>query len=97
MPRLVITEGAVIGLERCRKFLFEKNPMVSTKASQIIKHYLNLLMTGPEIGKPLDDMPELRELIIPFGESGYVALYKFDNYADTVYLLAFRHQKEAGY
>src|SRR5271168_3589619 len=39
----------------------------------------------------------LRELVIGFGDSGYVALYRHDSTADVVYVLAFRHQKEAGY
>jgi len=56
-----------------------------------------LLVTEPGIGRPLDDLPELRELIIPFWDSGYVALYHFDAEANAVYILAFRHQKEAGY
>jgi len=51
----------------------------------------------PQIGRPLDDLPWLRELIIPFGDSGYVALYHHDTEVDLMYVLAFRHQKEAGY
>ena len=51
----------------------------------------------PEIGRPYDDLGKLRELIIPFGDSGYVALYLFDKNVDSVFVLAFRHQKEAGY
>jgi hypothetical protein len=43
------------------------------------------------------DEPGLRELLIPFGDSGYVTLYRFMPAEDTVVLLAFRHQKEAGY
>jgi hypothetical protein len=51
----------------------------------------------PAIGRPLPDSPELRELIIPFGDTGYVALYRHEQADDTVYVLAFRHQREAGY
>lgn len=49
------------------------------------------------MGRPFPELPELRELVISFGDSGYVALYRFDPTADAVYVLAFRHQKEAGY
>jgi len=52
---------------------------------------------GPDIGRPFSEMPELRELVIAFGDSGYVALYRHEPAADAVYVLAFRHQKEAGY
>lgn len=56
-----------------------------------------MLETAPAIGRPLPDAPELRELIIGFGDSGYVALYRHKPGEDTVYVLAFRHQREAGY
>lgn len=97
MPRVIITEGAAQGLERCRRLLVEKNPQATTRAGQAIGHQFALLETEPEMGRPFDDLPEFRELIIPFGDSGYVALYHFDVKADSVYVLAFRHQKEAGY
>lgn len=97
MPRIIVTEGAMQGLQRCRLFLTEKNPQAARRAGEAIEHQFALLETDPEIGRPFDDLPELRELIIPFGDSGYVALYHFDVKADSVYILAFRHQKEAGY
>lgn len=97
MPRVIITEGAMQGLKRCQCFLKEKNPYATIRASQAIKQALIFLETEPEIGRPLNDFPELRELIIPFGDSGYVALYCHEIKADSLYVLAFRHQKEAGY
>ena len=43
-----------------------------------------------------DGNPFLRELIIPFGTSGYVALFEIEN-RDTITLLALRHQSEEDY
>lgn len=97
MPQIIITEGAVQGLERCRLFLAGKNPLAAVRAGQAIEHSFALLKAEPEIGRPLDDLPELREFIIPFGESGYVALYRYEIKTDSLFILAFRHQKEAGY
>ena len=97
MPRVIITQGAANGLERCRLFLAEKNPQAARRAGQAIERQFTLLETNPDIGRPLDDLPELRELIVAFGESGYVALYRHELESDTAYVLAFRHQKEAGY
>ena len=97
MPRVIVTEGAVTGLVRCQNFLMEKNPQASKRAGLAIEHHFALLETEPEIGRPFDDLPEIRELIIPFGDAGYVALYCYDASLDIVYILAFRHQKEAGY
>ena len=61
MPRVIITEGAVKELEYCRRFLAEKNPQASMRAGQTIEHQFALLETEPEIGRPFDDLPELRE------------------------------------
>lgn len=97
MPRLVVTQGAGFGLERCRRFLAEKNPRASQRAGQAIEQQFALLESDAELGRALEEYPNLRELIIPFGDSGYVALYRYAPDTDTVYLLAFRHQKEAGY
>ena len=97
MPRVIITQGAANGLERCRLFLVGKNPQAARRAGQAIERQFALLETSPDIGRPLDDLPELRELIVAFGESGYVALYRHELESDTAYVLAFRHQKEAGY
>lgn len=40
--------------------------------------------------------PRLRELIVSFGQSGYVALFEIDD-AKTVTVLAVRHQREEDY
>ncbi len=42
------------------------------------------------------DSPFLRELLIPFGADGYVALFEIDD-AETVTVLAVRHQRESDY
>jgi plasmid stabilization system protein ParE len=97
VPQIIITEGAVQGLERCRRFLAVKSPDAARRAGQAIERQFLLLETVPDLGRPLPEMPELRELVIAFGDSGYVALYRHEPAADAVYVLAFRHQKEAGY
>jgi len=97
VPRVIVTEGAAQGLEHCRQFLATKNPLAVKRAGQIIERQFALLETTPDIGRPLPELPELRELIINFGDSGYVVLYRHEPADDTVYVLAFRHQKEAGY
>jgi plasmid stabilization system protein ParE len=94
---VIVTEGAVRGLEVCRGFLAQKNPEAARRAAQAILHQFRLLERHPAMGRPLDDLPDLRELLIPFGDTGYVALYRHEASEDAVYVLAFRHQKEAGY
>lgn len=97
MPQVIVTEGAAEGLEQCRQFLAVKAPEVVKRAGQAIEQKFLLLETVPDIGRPFPEMPELRELVIAFGDSGYVALYRHEPTDDAVYILAFRHQKEVGY
>ncbi|WP_081499108.1 type II toxin-antitoxin system RelE/ParE family toxin [Rhizobium sp. CF122] len=97
MPRVVLTEGAVVGLDRCRTFLTAKNPNAARKAAEAIAHHFLLLETAPEMGRPFGDDPELRELIIEFGAAGYAALYRYVPVKNEVFVLAFRHVREAGY
>ena len=97
MLRLIVTAGAAAGLEHCRKFLVERNPQAAKRAAASIARQLEILESKPDVGRPLADVPELRELIVAFGDSGYVALYRHEPREDAVYVLAFRHQKEAGY
>jgi plasmid stabilization system protein ParE len=40
---------------------------------------------------------DFRELLIDFGNDGYVALYRVDALANTVTIVAIRHQREAGF
>ncbi len=97
MPHVIVTEGAADGLERGLQVLVAKAPEAARRAGQAIERHFLLLETAPDIGRPLPDMPELRELVITYGDSGYVALYRHEPAADAVYVMAFRHQKEAGY
>jgi plasmid stabilization system protein ParE len=97
VPRLIITATALAGLERCRHFLAEKDPQVARRAAQTINRQLLRLESDPDVGRPYDETPELRELVIAFGDAGYVALYRFIPADSAVVVLAFRHQREAGY
>ncbi|WP_288196089.1 type II toxin-antitoxin system RelE/ParE family toxin [uncultured Pleomorphomonas sp.] len=97
MPRVIVTEGGAEGLERCRRLLAAKAPEVARRAGQAIERQFLLLERMPDMGRPLPDLPDLRELVIAFGESGYVVLYRHEPADDAVYILAFRHQREAGY
>ena len=43
-----------------------------------IRESVQILALQPGIGRPAQDMePEYREWLIDFGQSGYVALYRF--------------------
>ena len=93
---MIYTPGAIRDLQRLREFLRSKNPAAAKRAAETIIKALQVLGLQPQIGRPVEDMPEqYREWVIDFGDSGYVARYRFDG--NTVTILAMRHQKEVGY
>lgn len=97
MPRLIITPRARLGVIRCREFLAEKSPEAAERAGKAIALRLLALEITPDMGRPIDGDRAMRELVISFGTSGYVALYRHEPAQDAVYVLALRHQREAGY
>jgi plasmid stabilization system protein ParE len=54
-----------------------------------------MLAAHPLVGGRIDN--DLRELVMSFGKSGYVALYRFVPHLDMVRVLAIRHQRELDY
>jgi len=56
---------------------------------------LNVLERNPRIGRPRSRGN--RELVIGRRSHGYVALYRYIVEIDTVFVLAIRGQREAGY
>ena len=89
-------EPVTRGLERIYLFLAEKDEEAARAAIRAIREKAILLENFPNAGRPADDLePEQRELLVPFGESGYVLLYRIEK--DMVYILAIRHQREVGY
>lgn len=60
-----------------------------------IMRAIDVLERNPLIGRPV--RADLRELVIGRRTRGYVALYRHVAELDTVFVLAIRAQKEAGY
>lgn len=55
------------------------------------------LQHSPMIGRPVEDREDLRELVIEFGTTGYLAIYRFEANLDAVTILAIKHQREDDY
>jgi plasmid stabilization system protein ParE len=66
----------------------------AARISEIIEAF-DVLETNPLIGRPAPG--NKRELIIGRRSRGYVALYRYLPEIDTVFILAVRSQREAGY
>ena len=72
------------------------NADAAKRVVRAVRDGVNVLARQPGIGRPVDEMePQFREWMIAFGDSGYVALYRYD--AEKAVILAVRHQREVGY
>lgn len=90
------TEKALSDLERLYEFLLAFDIHTAERALKAIENGLSFLSQSPfSCRKAAEGAhgPLLRELIIPFGASGYLALFEIED-ASTVTVLALRHQRE---
>ena len=97
MPRVILSARAQGDIVRLRNFLLEKDINAAKRAVLAIREAFLPLKQSPVIGRPVEDHPELRELIIDFGASGYLAMYRYELANDTVVILAIKHQREDDY
>lgn len=95
MAEVVYSARSLDHIERAFQFLRDKNPGASISTVEAIRSAIDNLAAHPLVGRRLDG--ELRELIISYGQTGYVALYRFVISQDEVRVLAIRHQRELGF
>ncbi len=95
MTRWVLSIEAANDLDRLVDFLLATQPLEAVRTNDLITDALSILERHPMIGRPIEQ--GLRELVISRGNSGYLALYQYDESADVVIVLAVRHQREQGY
>lgn len=65
-------------------------------ALEAIERAVSTLAYTPFVCRKVGKSPFLRELLVPFGRAGYVALFEIED-AKTVTILAVRHQLEDDY
>jgi plasmid stabilization system protein ParE len=88
------TGEARADLIRLYQFLLEQDPAAA--GLETIRKGADMLESFPFTCRKVDpDNPYLRELVVPFGNTGYVALFEIKG--ETVTILAIRHQREDDY
>lgn len=92
MRKIVWSDSATDDLVRLRNFIAANNSQAAKKAAQILKKSAITLAATPDIGKPVIDLPDYRDLAIRFGAAGYVMRYKI--YKNDVYIIHIRHYRE---
>jgi plasmid stabilization system protein ParE len=95
VAKVVYSARSLDHIDRAFQFLRDKNPGAALNAVTAIQSAVEILAAHPLVGRRLEG--ELRELIISYGQSGYVALYRFVVSKDEVRILAIRHQRELGF
>ncbi len=95
--RVRYTKAAREDLQRLYKFLLDRDLEAARRAREAIGKSIEFLCDFPfSCRKAAPDNPFLREVIIPFGSGGYVALFEIED-NETVTILAIRHQREEDY
>jgi len=86
---------ALSHLERALKLLASENLDATTTAAGAIRSAVENLAAHPLLGRRVHG--DIRELVISFGQTGYIALYRFVVPRNEVRVLSIRHQREIGY
>jgi len=101
--RVLFSEAAAVDLEQLFDFALQRELDSETgdldmpeRAVQAIKDGIAFLESSPFACRKAGNSSFIRELIIPFGSTGYVALFEIVD-SSTVIIGAIRHQREDDY
>ena len=99
--RVRFTREAEDDLVRLYDFILERDETdlpAAQRALEAIRHAISGLERSPFSYRKASGGggPFLREIVIPFGASGYVALFEIEG-SEVVTVLAVRHQREDDY
>lgn len=95
MPRIELAPGVGEDLDRILEHLTQYEVEDTASRVEDIMKAIDVLGRSPLIGRIVRS--DLRELVVGRRARGYVALYRYVANLDTVFVLAIRGQKEAGY
>lgn len=95
MAQIIYSERALENLAHAFEFLLAENPETALAAADAVQSAVDNLAAHPLVGGRVE--ADIRELVISFGATGYIALYRFVVQQDEVRLLALRLQREIGY
>ena len=96
-----LTREVLEDLERLEEFLVELASKhgdydLPVRAVEAIRRELRIIETNPYTCRKAGSNPLERELVIPFGGSGYVALFEIIS-EHEIAVSAIRHQREDDY
>ena len=95
--KVILSARAQADMARLHRFLVDKDALVAKRAVAAIRDAFLPLQETPLMGRPVEDNAGLRERVIDFGTSGYLALYRHELNNHAVVILAVKHQREDDY
>jgi plasmid stabilization system protein ParE len=95
VAEVVYSARALEHVERAFQFLRDRNAGAAVQALTSIQSAVDTLAAHPLIGRRVEG--ELRELVISYGHTGYLALYRHVIAQEQVRILAIRNQRELGF
>ena len=95
VAQVVYSARALRHLERALTTLAQRDLDAAVAAVSAIRGAVELLTDHPLVGRRIQG--DLRELVISYGRTGYVALYRFLPASGEVRVLAIKHQREFRY
>jgi plasmid stabilization system protein ParE len=90
--KVLWSPGAVRDLERLREFLESKSPRSAEHAALRIGNGAAALADQPELGRLVEDLENVRDLVMHFGGGAYVLRYRI--YAEAVLIARVWHSRE---
>jgi len=92
--RLRVSAAAQEDLQRLFEFLADNDMAAASRARNALEKAYEFAEMMPFAFRKADAAnPFLRELLIPFGSAGFVALFEVED-DKTISILAIRHQRE---
>ena len=95
MTRIELAPEVLDDFDRFFDHIAQHDPESAPERIDTILEALQILTLSPLIGRPVRGGK--RELVIGRASRGYVALYHYVEAIDTVFVLALRDQREAGF
>jgi plasmid stabilization system protein ParE len=94
MSHIKLSETAKNDIKRFHDFLEPLSFDIADEAIEKIYSSFDILEIFPLSGPSLPSRKELRKFVIPYGEKGYIAFYKYYKETDTCVIAKIFHQNE---
>ncbi len=91
--KIVVSDAAQADLLRLHDFLADKNPDAARRAISAVARSIDSLDQFPDRCRP-SAITGARELIVPFGDAGYLVRYAHDAEHSEIVVLRVWHSRE---